>query len=97
MSPARHPEGGRSHKVSGRVGSGDVYGGELALVGTEEDASPPLIEVRRLADSVSRMGDGAFDVTIQPVVDLLRGRLRREGDPVTKHLEVVATSGLGVV
>jgi thiamine biosynthesis lipoprotein len=41
---------------------------------TIDRASDALLDVLRLADRISRMGDGAFDVTIQPVLDLRRGR-----------------------
>jgi thiamine biosynthesis lipoprotein len=62
--------------------------GRLNATGRIDDASTALIEVLRLADHVSRMGDGAFDVTIQPVVDLYRGRFRRGlGLPDGKALE----------
>lgn len=47
----------------------------LVASGRVEHASPELVEVLRLADRISRMGDGAFDVTIQPVVDLYRSHL----------------------
>ena len=40
--------------------------------GRLEGASDALIEVLRLADRISHLGDGAFDVTVQPVLDLHR-------------------------
>jgi thiamine biosynthesis lipoprotein len=51
----------------------------LNETGRVEGASDPLLEVLRLADRVSRLGDGAFDVTIQPVLDLYREELARTG------------------
>jgi thiamine biosynthesis lipoprotein len=49
---------------------------ELTLLnraGRLENASSALLDVLHTADRVSRLGDGAFDVTIQPVLDLYRG------------------------
>ncbi len=43
--------------------------------GRLEAASDALLEVLRLADRVFRLGDGAFDVSVQPLLDLYRGRL----------------------
>ena len=45
----------------------------LNLTGRVENASNALIDVLRTAERVSRLGDGAFDVTVQPVLDLYRG------------------------
>jgi thiamine biosynthesis lipoprotein len=45
----------------------------LNRTGRIETASPPLLEVLRAAERVSRLGDGAFDITVQPVLDLYRG------------------------
>lgn len=45
----------------------------LNRTGRLETASDALIEVLRTAERVSRLGDGAFDVTVQPVLDLYRG------------------------
>lgn len=50
---------------------------ELSRLNTEgrlDAACEPLLEVLRLSDRISRLGDGAFDVTVQPVLDLYRGR-----------------------
>ena len=47
----------------------------LNRTGLVDAASDGLIELLRLADRISRLGDGAFDVTIQPVLDLYRGNL----------------------
>jgi thiamine biosynthesis lipoprotein len=46
----------------------------LNATGRVDNASSALLEVLRLAESVSRLGEGAFDITIQPVLDLYRGR-----------------------
>ena len=48
---------------------------ELSRLNTEgrlAEASGPLLDVLRLADRISRLGDGAFDVTVQPALDLYR-------------------------
>ncbi len=42
----------------------------LNTSGRLEDPSPALLDVLELADRVWRMGDGGFDITIQPVLDL---------------------------
>jgi thiamine biosynthesis lipoprotein len=44
----------------------------LNRTGRIETASSALIDVLRAAERVSRMGEGAFDVTVQPVLDLYR-------------------------
>jgi thiamine biosynthesis lipoprotein len=51
----------------------------LNEAGRVEGASDALLDVLRLADRVSRLGDGAFDVSIQPVLDLYRQQLARTG------------------
>ena len=47
----------------------------LATSGRIDDASDALLDVLRLGERISRMGDGAFDVTVQPEVDLYREHL----------------------
>lgn len=47
----------------------------LNRTGRVDAASDDLIEVLSLADRISRLGDGAFDVTVQPLLDLYRGHL----------------------
>jgi len=42
----------------------------LAASGRVDAPSQALLDVLRLAERVSRMGDGAFDVSVQPVLDL---------------------------
>lgn len=42
----------------------------LCATGRVDPPSAALRDVLRLADRVSRMGDGAFDVSVQPVLDL---------------------------
>jgi len=44
----------------------------LHATGRLDVASPALREVLQLAERVWRMGDGAFDVTVQPLLDLQR-------------------------
>ena len=51
----------------------------LNETGRVEAASDALLDVLRRAERVSRLGDGAFDVTIQPVLDLYREQLARTG------------------
>jgi len=47
----------------------------LNRTGRVEGASDDLIELLRLADRISRLGDGAFDVTVQPLLELYRKQL----------------------
>lgn len=63
-----------------------------ALVRDSElaDASEELIEVLRLARQVSDWGDGAFDVSIQPVLDLY-GNQPSGVLPSTESIEVART------
>lgn len=49
---------------------GDSELSRLNASGRLEGPSTALLDVLRLADRVARMGDGAFDVSIQPVLDL---------------------------
>jgi thiamine biosynthesis lipoprotein len=51
--------------------------GRLNATGRVEGASDALLDVLRLAEHVSRLGEGAFDVTVQPVLDLYRSHLDR--------------------
>jgi len=44
----------------------------LNATGRIDAASEALLDVLRLADRVARLGDGAFDVSIQPLLDLRR-------------------------
>lgn len=48
--------------------------------GRIERASAALLDVLRLAEHVSRLGDGGFDITVQPLLDLYRGQLRATGE-----------------
>jgi thiamine biosynthesis lipoprotein len=50
--------------------------GRLNASGRIENASDALLDVLGLADRISRLGDGAFDVTVQPVFDLYRRHAR---------------------
>lgn len=52
----------------------------LNTTGRVDEASDGLLDVLQLADRISRLGDGAFDVTIQPVVELYDDRLARHGE-----------------
>jgi thiamine biosynthesis lipoprotein len=42
--------------------------------GRVDDASTALLDVLRLAERIHRLGDGGFDVSIQPLLDLYRPR-----------------------
>jgi thiamine biosynthesis lipoprotein len=56
-----------------------------------DNASDALLDVLRLADRVSRLGDGAFDITIQPLIDVYRDPLRRgRGLPDLESIERAA-------
>jgi thiamine biosynthesis lipoprotein len=55
--------------------------GRLNASGRVTEASPALLDVLGLADHIHRLGDGAFDVSIQPLLDLYRDRLRRRAGP----------------
>ena len=60
----------------------------LNATGRVDDASSALLEVLRLAERVSRLGDGAFDITIQPVLDLYRDRGSGRGPlPTAESIE----------
>ena len=65
----------------------------LMADGRIDGASEALIDVLRLSERVSRMGDGAFDITIQPVVDLYRQSLESSGSlPTRDQVEAAAAS-----
>jgi len=60
----------------------------LHETGRVEVASDALLDVLRLAERVWRLGDGAFDVTVQPVLDLHRGALgQRHAGPAPEAIE----------
>jgi len=64
--------------------------GRLNASGRLAEASPALLDVLGLADRIHRMGDGAFDVSIQPLLGLYRDRLGRgAGPPGPAALEAV--------
>jgi thiamine biosynthesis lipoprotein len=50
----------------------------LVLSGQVENASDALLDVLKLARRVADLGDGAFDVTVQPVLDVYTNRMRRD-------------------
>lgn len=47
----------------------------LNATGAIASASDALLDVLRLAETVSNLGDGAFDVTVQPLLDVWRERV----------------------
>jgi thiamine biosynthesis lipoprotein len=51
----------------------------LNASGRLEGASTELLEILKLAERISGLGDGGFDVTVQPLLDLYRGHLRATG------------------
>jgi thiamine biosynthesis lipoprotein len=66
---------------------------QLNSTGRIEGASDALLEVLELAERISRLGDGAFDITIQPVLDLYRSHLReRRGMPAGEAVESALAS-----
>jgi thiamine biosynthesis lipoprotein len=61
---------------------------QLVAEGRIDNASEALIDVLQLSDRVSRMGDGAFDITVQPVLDLYRTHLsEHQSLPTRKAIE----------
>jgi thiamine biosynthesis lipoprotein len=69
----------------------------LNRTGAVEGASDALLEVLRLADSIWRLGDGAFDVTVQPVLDLYRDASGRpDGSEIERTVELVDQRALRV-
>ena len=60
----------------------------LNATGRIEGASAALLDVLTLAQRVSRLGDGHFDVTVAPLLDLYRRRIRAgRGLPAPEALE----------
>jgi thiamine biosynthesis lipoprotein len=59
----------------------------LNETGRVEGASDALLDVLRLAARVSQWGDGAFDVSIQPVLDLYRRHRAPGATPPRRALE----------
>jgi thiamine biosynthesis lipoprotein len=59
----------------------------LNTVGRIDGASDALLDVLRVADRASRLGDGAFDVTVQPVLDLYREHADRRALPPGESIE----------
>jgi thiamine biosynthesis lipoprotein len=75
-------------------------GSEVARLnasGSIDSASDELLELLRLAERFSRLGDGAFDVTVQPLLELYRdGAGRPTPGQVERVLERVDHRGLRV-
>ena len=57
----------------------EAHVSRLNSAGTIDGAPDALLEVLDLAGQIHRLGDGAFDVTIQPVLDLYRGHAGASG------------------
>jgi len=73
----------------------------LNATGRVDDASDALLEVLALSERIWRIGDGAFDVTVEPVLALYRDHLkRRSGLPGAQEIEAavaaVGQEALGV-
>jgi thiamine biosynthesis lipoprotein len=73
----------------------------LNVSGALEQAPEALLDVLRRADGISRLGDGAFDLTVQPLLDLYRERRSRlaglpSNDDIERRLELVGFRGLRV-
>jgi thiamine biosynthesis lipoprotein len=64
----------RMHELEGLL-SRHLPNSEVSRLNREgrvESASPALVRVLQVADGVSRLGDGAFDITVEPVLRLYR-------------------------
>jgi len=60
----------------------------LNAAGRVENASDALLDVLRVSERIWRMGNGAFDVTVQPVLALYQDHLdRRLGLPAAQSIE----------
>jgi len=73
----------------------------LNATGRLEDASDALLDVVRRADEISRLGDGAFDITVLPVLRLYRDATRAAsglpaGEAIEQALERVDHRALRV-
>jgi thiamine biosynthesis lipoprotein len=73
----------------------------LNATGSVVDASPELLELLELAGRISAMGDGAFDITVQPVLERYRQHLAEHHelpspDVVEQALEQVGYGALRV-
>jgi len=68
----------------------------LNLSGHVETASDALLDVLRLAGRISELGDGAFDVTVQPVLDVYRGASRSDAASIEQAVELVDHRGVRI-
>jgi thiamine biosynthesis lipoprotein len=73
----------------------------LNAAGSIHGASDSLLEVLELSDRISRLGEGAFDVTIQPLLDLYGQRMSThhalpDADAIARTLELVDYRALRV-
>jgi thiamine biosynthesis lipoprotein len=69
---------------------GDSEVSRLNATGRVEGASEALLDVLRLAERVSEMGDGAFDVTVQPVLEAYRaGGELPDPEAIERRIELV--------
>lgn len=60
----------------------------LNQTGRVDDASDALLDVLRLADRIARLGDGGFDITVQPVLDVYDAARRQAGGvPAPESIE----------
>lgn len=60
----------------------------LMVAGRIEGASDALLDVLHLSERISRLGDGAFDITVQSVVDVYREHQQRDrGLPPREAIE----------
>jgi len=70
----------------------DSQVGVLNATGRVDGASEALLDVLRLADRIAELGEGAFDVTVQPVLDVYRGALAETGGlPTDSEIEAAMT------
>lgn len=64
--------------------------GRLNREGRLDLASDALLDVLRVADRIGRLGDGAFDITVQPLLDLYRDSQQATGSlPAAATIEGV--------
>jgi len=59
----------------------------LNKVGRLDGASDALLDVARLAERISGIGDGAFDITVQPVLELYGAGLEQRELPAPAAIE----------
>jgi len=59
--------------------------------GQLDQASPPLLELLRLSRQIGDRSNGAFDITVKPLVDLYQGYQKRGSLPPDKEVQEAMT------